>query len=587
MGVIDLILKKITINNFRSIADCTIDCDKLSALVGENNSGKSGVLRALNSFFNYEEEEENFKNGSHQYSNQRHVKIELSFDNVPNKDYYSDKIHNQKFVLRMTYSHNAKNKRRSLHYKKNGSYHNVPNDFIEQLKNDINYVLIPTSRDHKQVIWAENALLKTVLEAYFKKYTSKRDSLSPKVKDAARNFEKGALSKVEKSLSKYYSLTQNFDFKLNHNKTIDYSLLLNDISLSIAEKGQNYNITESGSGIQSLTIIALYRYLAEIKHNNIILGIEEPEINLHPQAQRQFIKSIKENTEAIHEIQTIFTTHSAVIVDQLEHNELILFRKVEDKSRGFKTIAYQVPNDFWEKHDIEEFKYYQFYRYKNSEFFFAKFIIVVESKNDAEVVKFLLGQKNIDPDLYGVSIIDLGGVNNLRYPFHLLRYLKIPHFIILDKDFFIPYSNDSLDKSRYDNGFPKYRYEYKNENLKLIKELITKRNDRERLLNLFKINHSKAMDLLEKYNIISMNYNLEIDLVGSKTATKVYHTQLNVPRDEQENPSQKFLLIERKGQIKGIKAIMNVLRELQHRNLPNSYKRIKKIVSGKIKALNK
>ncbi|WP_191090687.1 ATP-dependent nuclease [Niallia endozanthoxylica] len=582
-----MILKKLTINNFRSIAECTITCGKLSALVGENNSGKSGILRALNAFFNYEEEEEHFKNGSHQYSNQRLVRIELTFGNIPDKEYYIDKIYNQELILRMTYSHNARNKRRTIQYKINGSYQNISNDFIEQLKNDINYVLIPTSRDHKQVIWAENALLKTVLEAYFKKHTSRRDSLSPKVKEAARNFEKLALSKVEKSLSKYYSLTQNFDFKLNHNKMIDYSILLNDISLSIEEKGQNYNITESGSGIQSLTIIALYRYLAEIKHNNIILGIEEPEINLHPQAQRQFIKSIKENNEAIHEIQTIFTTHSAVIVDQLEHNELILFRKVEDRSRGFKTIAHQVPDNFWEKHDIEEFKYYQFYRYKNSEFFFAKFIIIVESKNDAEVVKFLLEQKNIDPDLYGVSIIDLGGVNNLRYPFHLLNYLKIPHFIILDKDFFIPYYNDSLENSRYDNGFPKYRNEYKNENLELIKELIPKKNDRDRLLNLFKTNHSKAMDLLEKYNIISMMYNLEIDLVGSKTATKVYHDLLIVPREMQENPSQKFLLTERKGQIKQIKVIMNVISELQHKNLPNSYKRIKKIVSERIKSLNK
>ena len=134
-------------------------------------------------------------------------------------------------------------------------------------------------------------------------------------------------------------MKKNFSFKFNYNNLLDYSILLNDISLNIQEKGKQYNISESGSGIQSLTVIALYRYLAELRHNNIILGIEEPEINLHPQAQREFIKSIKEQNETdSNETQIIFTTHSAVIADQLEHSEMILFRKKEDAWRGFRTV---------------------------------------------------------------------------------------------------------------------------------------------------------------------------------------------------------------------------------------------------------
>ncbi|MFB5197877.1 ATP-dependent endonuclease [Neobacillus sp. KR4-4] len=576
-------LVRTNIRNFRSINSCIVQNGKISSLVGENNSGKSAILRALNAFFNYEEEEINFLNGLHQYSNKSLVRIELAFEDIPDKPNFRDKINNDELVIRMTYSFATK--KRKIDFKKNGEYQTLPNDFINLIKEDINYVLIPPNRDQRQVIWAENALIRIVLEEYLKRTTAKRDNFTPKVKAAAQNLENVAFSKVEAAIEKYYSLNKNFNFKLNYDRQIDYSLLLNDITLDIEEKGHRYNITESGSGIQSLTIIALYRYLAELRHNNIILGIEEPEINLHPQAQREFIKSIKDNNSGSqNEIQIIFTTHSAVIVDQLDHDEIILFRKEPDSTRGFKTSGYQVPKNFWDKHNLQEFKYYQFYRYRNSEFFFAKFIIIVESKNDAEVVKFLLGQNNVDLDLCGVSILNLDGINNLSYPVYLLQSLKIPNFIIVDKDFFIPYLNASLDNSRNDSGFPKYKLEYKD--TQLLKDLIPKQADRDRLLRLFGSNHSKAMDLLEKYNMLSMTYCLEMDLVASKTATKVFYQVLPGPKVEESEKTQKNLLITRKKQIKKLENILEVLQKLGNMNLPNSYKRIKKVLTAKIKEAN-
>jgi predicted ATP-dependent endonuclease of OLD family len=47
-------LKQAIIENFRSIKNCSIRFHELTAIVGENNSGKTGILRALNSVFNYE-----------------------------------------------------------------------------------------------------------------------------------------------------------------------------------------------------------------------------------------------------------------------------------------------------------------------------------------------------------------------------------------------------------------------------------------------------------------------------------------------------------------------------------------------------
>ncbi|MFC0300359.1 ATP-dependent endonuclease [Virgibacillus soli] len=458
--------------------------------------------------------------------------------------------------------------------------------FINELNEDITFILIPIDRDNKEVIWNENSLLKLLLSEHFEKSTSRRDNLTPKVKRVASELERVGLIKIQEAIEKKYTLNKDFKFVFNFDSQIDYSLLLDQINIEINEKGLKYNITESGSGIQSLTIIAMYRYLAELRHKNIMLGIEEPEINLHPQAQREFIKGLKESSSEV-ESQIIFTTHSSIIVDQLEHEEIVLFRKVEDNIRGFKTIVNQIPNNFFERYNLQEQQYYKFYRYKNSDFFFSDFVIIVESSIDAEVIKLLMKKENMDLDLTGISIIELGGVKSLDYPVYLLSNLSIPKLIIIDKDFFVPYLNDSLDASRDSNGFPRYRYQYKNESLSLINYMIPKESKRDQLLNLLKTNHSSALNLLEEYNLISMRYCLDMDLISSQEATKQFYDILNLQLTGDNSVDRKFLMTERKKAVKKIHYILEVIDRLPHRNLPNSYKRIKKVIGNAIKGIER
>lgn len=50
-------IKELHIEKFRAILKCDIEFKDIMAIVGENNSGKTTILRALNAFFNFEEEE--------------------------------------------------------------------------------------------------------------------------------------------------------------------------------------------------------------------------------------------------------------------------------------------------------------------------------------------------------------------------------------------------------------------------------------------------------------------------------------------------------------------------------------------------
>lgn len=198
-------------------------------------------------------------------------------------------------------------------------------------------------------------------------------------------------------------------------------------------------------------------------------------------------------------------------------------------------------------------------------------MIFVESKNDAEVVKHLAKRQDLDLDLYGISVVDIGGVGNLPYPYHIVKDLGIPYLIILDKDYFLPYLNDELNSSRNGDGLPKYRYQYKTDTL--LTTFIKDEARRVSILNHLKTNHSKAMDLLLDHNIICMKYCLEMDLLSSNRAVQEMSSKLSLrPEDSNRN----FLLTQRKTAVKKIGNIMHVLNIMDNRNLPHSFQRIKK-----------
>ena len=50
-------IEEVKIKNFRSIKSATFRMNKITAVVGENNAGKTAVLRAINAVLNYMDEE--------------------------------------------------------------------------------------------------------------------------------------------------------------------------------------------------------------------------------------------------------------------------------------------------------------------------------------------------------------------------------------------------------------------------------------------------------------------------------------------------------------------------------------------------
>lgn len=65
--------------------------------------------------------------------------------------------------------------------------------------------------------------------------------------------------------------------------------------------------------------------------------------------------------------------------------------------------------------------------------------------------------------------------------------------------------------------------------------LLTDAGDKEQIRSNFVTNHTKALELLDKYDVISMRYNLETDLLQSSRALELICDELELEGDDRNS----------------------------------------------------
>lgn len=555
-------ITKLSIEKFRAIRLSEVDLGQETALVGQNSAGKSSILRALNAFFNFPDERSAFMEGRHAFQKTTTAVITLEFSETPEDcTLPRTAVGNDKIRARLKF-------RRQPVWQifDNGTWVGAPSEMLEQIRKHICYVYIPMKRDHEVSSWGEAGLLQHVVETWLETHTQKRDRITPKVTDLSNAIQRQAFNGLSKKIREVTPIKGNFSYSLEYEPTPNYSLFLRDLVLRVVEGETKVDLEDCGSGTQSMTAFGLYSYLAELEGSTYVLGIEEPEQNLHPHAQRELIKSLRQLP-----LQVIFTTHSTVMVDELEHEEVVLCRRVKSSTRGVEVATNQIKSAFWAGVGFDRERYYLFHRQRNSDFFFASHVVLVESPIDGEVIKHILQEEGIEQSAFAVSIYSVGGVKSLPYAYRLLKELQMDFSVVVDKDYFMPYLNDERNHSLDPKGFPRYRRELKANTL--ITEMLPDAEKREDLLDKFHSNHSRAMEILAAVNVYCFRWAMEVDLVASNTAEALLHAQLDVPEDKK---NKKELLVNQKRALKKLETVLTVLRQLPKRNYPHSYSRIRK-----------
>lgn len=495
-------LTRIKINRFRAIKSADIELGHTTALVGQNGSGKTTVLRALNAFFNYAAEEPDFQSGRHKYTSGSQSVIEVVLEGLADSGLpLSDPAVGQ---VRARLKYRSAKKWECY---AGGKWSAMPSDFHDTLQQYLSFAFIPIRRDHEVAHDGSSGLLERAVEQWVAA-NHQRDRRSPQIARVASDLQKRSLSGLEKHLGKIAPMSGPFSFQLEYATPPDYRLLLQNLQLSVKEGGQLIPLADSGSGTQSMAVFALYAYLAELENTNYILGFEEPEQNLHPQAQQQLMRVLGDLG-----LQVVFTTHSPTIVDTLEHEQVVLCRRVKSANRELEAEISQIPSSFFQDHGLGRESYYKFHRRKNSSFLFADFVIVTESPIDSNVVDQLLREAGVEIEERGMTIFSVDGIPSIPHMYYLLRELSIPTAFVVDKDYFVPYRNNNDRKKSIDSkGFPLYRAEAKQRSL--LSTLFPSPKDQGSLLHALVNNHRAAMDILQSVNFFAFRYSLEVDLVS-------------------------------------------------------------------------
>lgn len=216
-------------------------------------------------------------------------------------------------------------------------------------------------------------------------------------------------------------------------------------------------VENKGHGLQRAVIFTILRRYAEHitssaegKKRNLILAVEEPELYMHPQAQRTIRRvfcNIADGGD-----QVIFSTHSSLLVDVAYFDEIIRLESICEKTDGKKTTvsrAWQLPMARM-LHDLEtRFQslrgkatpesmrdlYSNAYNPRRNEGFFASKIILVEGLTEEyslPIYADALPGCAFDPQ--GISVVECGGKIPMDRLFRIFNELRIPCYILFDYD---------------------------------------------------------------------------------------------------------------------------------------------------------
>lgn len=209
------------------------------------------------------------------------------------------------------------------------------------------------------------------------------------------------------------------------------SILVND--------GVTTPVEMKGHGMQRSVIFVIFQAYAEFLKKNqdkdslksLIFGFEEPELYLHPQMQRTMFSVLKEISKTD---QVIFTTHSSFFVEVVNHRSIGIVVK-RNLNEGTKVI--QCQNEIFPvDEEKKQFQLLNEFDPERNEMFFGKKVILVEG--DTEKVTFPLIAQKLDGSYIfhenGITIVECGGKGFIPLFCKVLNCFRIPYVAVYDKD---------------------------------------------------------------------------------------------------------------------------------------------------------
>lgn len=447
-------LSKVSIHNYRSIKDVEFEfpASGILVLVGENNAGKSNIIRAIDlicgeSWIGKEKLEDH---DFYQRNKVNDIKINLFFDNGRSVQFSPDM------------------NRWGLNYCSDwGQTSKMP--FGNSIKDDYPSTYLGADRTlDKHLSFYDWTLIGRIRKAFHKNVTNGvKANLDSKFAELIEIFDEvpGFKNFKDDFTENYKKLLPSFRTNLEVDfqpfTPSNYFKTMQIMGIDPQFPNKPLDLSELGEGSRNLILIALLKSFAKTFKNtggalNGILALEEPELFLHPQARRHLFKELRELAEE--GMQIIISTHSGSFIDTEFFDEIGRVVKVDDIEEEGKLhtqlitcsreklrehcIATGVPTSKVTIASLTEY-YKTTSNHQLNEGFFARHLVLVEGETEEMALPELLSVYGIDCDSAGISIIGVNGKNQIPKYWRLYSQFGIP--ITVAKKIRIKISQNVLD----------------------------------------------------------------------------------------------------------------------------------------------
>lgn len=259
-----------------------------------------------------------------------------------------------------------------------------------------------------------------------------KDILSQAEQDIRTN---EAISNVEKRVNEDYLRGLLFEAdaliaRLGLGAGLSVSQILERLELVLHRTNALPEPVRSGLGLNNILFMAAELLLLQSDKDQLpLLLIEEPEAHLHPQLQARFMEML--DTRVKHEggPQVLLSTHSPTLAAGADLNSLILCHRASTYALDSGSTALETDDYAFLRRFLDATK---------ANLFFARGVLIVEG--DAENILLPVIAKKLGRSLtaHGVSIVNVGHVGLFRYSRIFQRkavpLIPIPVACIADRD---------------------------------------------------------------------------------------------------------------------------------------------------------
>lgn len=469
-------IAKVRIEHFRSIKELDFEPGPYCVLIGENNSGKSNILRALNlalgetwpsersfsdeDFYNQDTSEdiiiqvffdEGFKEWRNNYPAEitgielRCKAYKRKVKNKPAGTLTTDYFCINKKGEKVSYPDGKLEKGK----KHSGAW--LPMRVTKDIRERLPFIYIDVLRDYNRQTpssrWSILRRLFNEVNTEFlndkkeitvkmpdgsKEKMTRKDAFENTVQEAYKYLRTKPFEEIEKLLAK--NAIEQMGLEAGENKvelsfeTHDPTNAFKSLQLYVDQMGIRSPAGEVGAGLQSAIVVAIFRTYVELKKEGAVFAIEEPEVFLHPQKARYFNTVLRSLADKGNQI--FLTTHSPIFVQVYDPESVAIIRRCAETG----TCVHQAEVIDLAEDQRKALRLLTEFDSQRNELFFARRVMFVEGNTEKVAIPLVFQAMGVDINKENISVIECGGKTKIPLFVRAAKAFGIPYVVMVDED---------------------------------------------------------------------------------------------------------------------------------------------------------